>query len=187
MRTPRCPRTEVELLISFGVWLGITVVSLLLRFHLVVRWQRFPQVMPRGEAIATRPLLLLHFGPHQEATVEAEVEEFAGSESQRLLCQQSAEAGRPPVKHCLSHFGAGVGGAPENLRGKDLKSTEVQNPALKRDAREKCERLRWVNECPTLIGWHPCCPLVATDYWSCTVMKPVPRNHCVQYHPLPAI
>lgn len=74
----------MELLVP-GVWLGITVVSLRLRFDLVVRWQRFPQVMPRGEAVAMRPLLLLHFGTHQEATVEVEVEEFAGSESQRLL------------------------------------------------------------------------------------------------------
>lgn len=146
-----CPRTEVELLVP-GVWLGITVVSLRLRFDLVVRWQRFPQVMPRGEAVATRPLLLLHFGTQQEATLEVEAEEFAGSESQRLLCEQSAEAGRPPVQHSLSHFGAGVGGAPEDLWRKDLKSTEVQSPVLKRDAKEKCERLRWVNKHPSLIG-----------------------------------
>lgn len=75
----------MKLLVA-GVWLGITVTSTLLRFDLVVRWQRFPQVMPRGEAVVLQLLLFLHFRPHEEAALEVEVEEFAGSEGQRRLC-----------------------------------------------------------------------------------------------------
>lgn len=53
---------------------------------LVVRWQRFSQVVSGGDAVGPRLLLLLRFRPEQEAPLEAEVEQLTGGKGQRLFC-----------------------------------------------------------------------------------------------------
>lgn len=111
-----------------AVCLGFTLAGL--SSDLVVRRQRFAQMMPCGEAEALRLQLLLHLWQQQEAPLEAAVKELGAGEGQRLFHRQPVQASPPPVQHCGSHGGRTVTRAEEYLRGKNLKATEVQSAIL---------------------------------------------------------
>lgn len=100
-------------------------------FKLVVRWQRFPQMVTRGEPERLWLLLPLHFWPHQEPTLEADVKKLTVRERQRPFRHQSLEARSPPIQHGGACFRPGVVWTPEYLRSKNLKSAEVQRAVLK--------------------------------------------------------
>ena len=98
---------------------------------LVVRGQRFAEVVTRGQAVMLRLKLLSGVWAERESPLEAEVKQLTRGKSQRHLSRQSPESVAPSVQHGSAHRGGAVGGAPEDLWSQNLKSTEVESAILK--------------------------------------------------------
>lgn len=109
---------------------NLLIVPVVRSSELVVRWERLPQMVTRGEPERLALQQLLYLRPHREAPLKAEVEQVGRGEGQRPFCHQALQPCPPPIEHGRPLLGRGVSWTPEYLRGQNLKATEVQGAIL---------------------------------------------------------